>query len=156
MIKKIDLILGGSLGIFFGTSLKSGHYYIDIYLNILSFPLFLFGLIYMIYLYKLQGKLNKKLLLSIIAFICSSVYLSIYLFFVELGLFSFLYFLYSSKKSDSLEYVDIDIYSLPIIITKNKGFFHVEIVVVVTLVYYCILSYLYLICQCIKVIPEFW
>ena len=156
MIKKNDLILTGSICFFFGTSLKSGHYFIDIYLNIIAFPIYIFVLIYMIWLYKLQGKFDKKLLLSLLLFIGTSAYLSVYLFFVILILFIALFYLYFLKNSYSLEFVDIDVYSLPILISKNKGFFNLKTIVIVTIAYYFILFYLESYFHCLKVIPSFW
>jgi len=156
MIKKIDLILLGSILFCISTSLKANHYLIDVLLNAAVFPMSAFVLIYMTWLHKLHGIFNKKLIISTLLFGGTSIFLSISLLCIVYGLLLAIFISYSLKKSDKLEFVDIDIYSLPILISKNRGFFNVRLIVIVTFIYYCILFYLYSICHCLKIIPEFW
>lgn len=156
MIKKNDVILIGSILFFLGTSLKSAHYLLDLYLNATGYPIYIFVLVYLIWLNRIQGYFDKKLLFSIVLYLSASLFLSIYLFLIIISIYLILFLIYSLKKSESLEFVDSEIYSLPMLVSKNKNFFSLKTIVLASVSYYFILVYLYSFCHCLNVIGIFW
>ena len=155
MIKKTDLIIIGSSGFFCGTVFKSAIYYIDILLNILAFPIFLFILVYFIWYYKVHNVLEKKLLISVFLYLGTTICISFYVFFSSLLLFLIVFLIYRTKTTKDTSNIDIDYYSFITLMNKNKEYFNLKILVFICVIYY-ILLYHILILGVNKLTPEFW